>query len=63
MSRRKSKSDQRADTRGGGFTGLPHVVHDSDAYRHLDLWARAVLAQVIRRFNGYNNGKIAISQR
>jgi hypothetical protein len=63
MSRRKIKSDQRADTRGAGFTGLPHVVHDSLAYRHLDLWGRAVLSQIIRRFNGYNNGKIAVSQR
>lgn len=61
MARAKAKADQRAATRGGGFTGLPHAVQDSAAYRHLSLFGRAVLLEVLRRFNGYNNGKIAIS--
>lgn len=63
MGKAKHRSDQRAATRGGGFTGLPHVVQDSPAYLSLDFYARAVLFEVLRRFNGYNNGKIAISQR
>ena len=63
MSKPKRKVDQRAVTRGGGFTGLPHVVQDSAAYLSLSLYARQVLLEVLRRFNGYNNGRIAISQR
>ena len=43
--------------------GLPHVVMDSEAYRHLSPNARAVLGEIIRKFNGYNNGKIAIGYR
>lgn len=63
MAKVKHKADQRAATRGAGWTGLPHVVHDSTAYLSLSLYARQVLIEVVRRFNGYNNGKIAISQR
>ncbi|MGE3745631.1 MAG: hypothetical protein AB7G25_07985 [Sphingomonadaceae bacterium] len=63
MGRRKNQPDQRAMTRGAGFTGLPHVVQDSEAHRNLSLWARAILMEILRRFNGYNNGRIAISQR
>jgi hypothetical protein len=40
---------------------LPHVVSDSPAYLALDAFARAVLHEILRRFNGYNNGRIAIS--
>jgi hypothetical protein len=61
MARGKGKTDHRADTKGAGFTGLPHVVQDSAAYRHLSLWARAVLSEIIREFNGYNNGEIVLS--
>jgi hypothetical protein len=61
MSRGKGKPHHRADTRGGGFTGLPHVVQDSAAYRHCSLWARAVLSEIVREFNGYNNGEIYLS--
>lgn len=34
-SRGKHKADHRADTRGGGFAGIPLCVINSDAYRHL----------------------------
>ncbi len=61
MARGKAKTDHRADTRGGGWTGLPHVVQDSVAYRDLSLWARAVLLEIVREFNGYNNGEIVLS--
>lgn len=60
---KKLKADNRADTRGGGWVGIPHVVADSLAYRHLGLWGRAVLFEIARAFNGYNNGKIGLSQR
>ncbi len=43
--------------------GIPHVVMDSEAYRHLTPNARAVLSEIVRKFNGYNNGKIGIGYR
>lgn len=61
--RRGAKSHHRADTRGGRFVGLPHVVLESEAYRHLTAMERAVLLEILARFNGYNNGEIAISFR
>jgi len=63
MGKRKAKAEHRAVTRGMGFTGLPHVVQDSPAYHKLNDRARAVLFEIIRAFNGYNNGHIGISVR
>jgi hypothetical protein len=59
----KPKADQRADTRGGKWVGIPHAVIDSVSYRTLSLWARAALIEIVRRFNGYNNSRIVCSQR
>lgn len=61
MSRRKPRSDHRADTRGGPLSGLPHVVSDSAAYLHLEPFDRCVLLEILRKFNGYNNGEIGVS--
>ena len=61
MGSKKEKAPHQSSTRGGGFTGLPHVVQDSDAFRHLSFVARAVLLSVVRRFNGRNNGAIFVS--
>lgn len=58
---KRAKSDHRADTRGGALSGLPHVVQDSPAYLALTAFERAVLGEVLRLFNGYNNGEIAIT--
>lgn len=60
---RKQQADQRADLRGAGFIGLPIVVHKSEAYRSLSPFDRAVLTEIIAKFNGYNNGEIAVSHR
>lgn len=59
----KQRADHRADNRGGAWAGIPHCVLDSLAYRHLSLWGRAVLLEIVREMNGYNNGEIGISQR
>jgi hypothetical protein len=59
----RQKADHRADTRGKPWAGIPHCVIDSAAYRHLSLWARGLLVEVVREMNGYNNGSIALSQR
>jgi len=59
--RKRPTADHRADTRGAALSGLPHVVADSAAYLALDAFERAVLAEILRRFNGYNNGRIGVS--
>lgn len=61
--RKKYSADHRADTRGDGLIGLPKVVHKSAAFRSLDLYGRAVLMEILCRFNGYNNGNIGCSVR
>lgn len=60
---KKIKPPHVADTRGGRWVGIPHCVMESEAYRDLSLFARAVLGELVRVFDGCNNGKIAISQR
>ena len=57
----KDRAWHRADTRGKYLLGLPHVVADSQAYLSLSPFERAVLLEILRRFNGYNNGNIVIS--
>ncbi len=63
MSRAKVKADCRADNRGGQWVGIPKCLVDSAAYRALSAEARAILLEIASRMNGYNNGKIGISQR
>lgn len=61
MGGKRKQADHRADTRGCGWSGLPHAVADSAAYLGLCPFDRAVLGEILRRFNGYNNGEIALS--
>lgn len=61
MPKKRKQADHRADTRGGALSGLPHIVADSAAYLALDPFERAVFAEILRRFNGYNNGSIGIT--
>ena len=63
MARKRNQADHRADLRGGPFIGLPTAVVFSSAYTGLSLAARAVLTEILARFNGYNNGLIGISSR
>jgi hypothetical protein len=49
--------------RGGGFVSIPNVVVDSEARKCASPRARVILIELIRRHNGYNNGRIAMSQR
>lgn len=60
---RKIKADCRADTRGGPWAGIPVCVIESAAYRDCSVHARAVLVELVSRMRGYNNGKLAVSQR
>jgi hypothetical protein len=61
--RRASNDTQRANLRGGGFVAIPHVVADSPAWRGSSLLMRALMLEIVRAHNGYNNGQIARSQR
>lgn len=63
MGSRKVKADCRADTRGGPWAGIPVCVIKSAAFRDCSVHARAILIELVARMNGYNNGKIAVSQR
>lgn len=58
-----SRGEQHADARGGAYYMIPHVVHDSAAYRSASPKAKALLGILLRRFNGFNNGKITLSVR
>ena len=63
MGKKRRQSDHRADLRGKPFIGLPAAVVYSAAYTSLSVFARAVLVEILGRFNGYNNAQIAISYR
>ena len=59
---------QRSYCKGGStgpapFLMLPQWAFDSPAFRSLKPGPRAVLWEVIRRYNGANNGHIGFSQR
>lgn len=47
----------------GAFIALPHTLVDSPGYRAATPVARAVHIAVMRRFNGSNNGSIAVPAR
>ena len=47
----------------GGFFTMPHHIWDSDAMRDCDPSSRVIFMEILRRFNGYNNGKISLSVR
>lgn len=56
---------QRNKGRGKGhsFIMLRHDMIDSAAWRSLSCNARCVWLEVVRRYNGYNNGSIPMSCR
>ena len=47
----------------GGHIAMPHHVWDSPAMRDSDAVSRVIFLEIIRRFNGFNNGKISLSVR
>ena len=49
--------------KGPPFSMLPHFIQASAAYHGLSLPARAFLLEIIRRYNGANNGKIVLGTR
>ena len=47
----------------GGFIQLDHSLYDSPAWQALKPGPRALYLEMRRQFNGYNNGRIFLSQR
>lgn len=62
MARAKRRPKQPNATgrvdREARFARLPHAVLESEAYRSLDLTARALLTEIIMLDNGKNNGSL-----
>ena len=64
LSREQKKGRQRRRRQNGPkFIQLFRYVLDSPAYTSLSLAARAALVEVIRGYNGQNNGQIVLSVR
>lgn len=57
MSRRK-KAPENAE---GSFSKMPHRVLDSKAYLELNFAAKALLHELVRQLNGYNNGHLQLT--
>jgi len=47
----------------GPFVKIPHLLTDTAAWRSLSPQARVVLIELIRIYNGRNNGYLALSAR
>lgn len=63
MSKRKSgKSLHQPDGRGGSYSMLPHSALDAMLVT-VSPRAVAIALAILRRFNGYNNGRIGMSMR
>lgn len=58
-----SKYGKAKGRSGHKFVMLRHDIMDSLAYRALSAPARCVLHEIIRRYNGNNNGEIPLSCR
>ncbi len=61
-------SKRKADRKGRSasvppFVQLPWWIVDCSAYRALKPVARALLIELIRRYNGHNNGHIGLGER
>jgi hypothetical protein len=42
----------------GRFAGIPHAVMDNRSYIELSFSARALLVELAKQYNKYNNGKL-----
>lgn len=58
--KRTTKKPERVS---GGYTAIPWAVSDSVAYRGCSLAAKALLLDIARQHNGYNNGHLQASYK
>ena len=63
MSRRTDYAKRKGRDKGPAFLQIFHFVYDCAAYRDLDTVARTLYAAIRRRYNGSNNGTIALGCR
>jgi hypothetical protein len=61
--KRNDPHNQRDRKRKDRFVALSHDVIDSPAFQYLSPRAVKLLILIRRRYNGFNNGKIAVAQR
>lgn len=59
----KSHRHHKGGEKKGGFFNFRHDIFESLAYRDMKPNARCALNEIIRRFNGFNNGYISFSVR
>ncbi|MBK1866380.1 hypothetical protein [Taklimakanibacter albus] len=62
MSRKLNRRTGRSDG-VSRFAALPHWMMDTLAWRTMNPVPRAVFIEVVRRYNGSNNGRISLSAR
>lgn len=60
-----SKADRKGRTRGmlGSFVALPHYLLNSLAWRSLNMGERCAFIEVLKLYNGSNNGRLCMSGR
>lgn len=63
MSRARRSNAKGRSTGSDPFVRLPHWAFDSPAYRSLKSGPRALLWEMVRRYNGRNSGRIVFGQR
>jgi hypothetical protein len=63
MSKHRTRRARRRRYDGPNFIQLFRYMLDCPAYVSLSPWARATLIEVIRGYNGSNNGRIVLSVR
>ena len=59
----KSYRHHKGGEKKGGFFNFRHDIFESAAYRDMRPNARSALNEIIKRFNGFNNGYISFSVR
>src|SRR5262245_35515105 len=61
MARKDAKG--RTVGRLGRYVALPHYLLESLAWRNLSSVAQSAYVEILRRYNGCNNGRLAMSAR
>lgn len=61
MSRKRNRNGRSDHV--SRFAALPHWLMDMPAWRTMSAIPRAVFIEVVRRYNGSNNGRISLSAR
>jgi hypothetical protein len=59
----KHNKTGRSKFPGGSFIQTPHYLFDCFAWTQLSVTARCAWHEVVRKFNGSNNGRLAVSTR